>query len=465
MASARLRASARPAADRAVPAFGRRIPRGISPRVVVALPAALLISYLVLWGSLPIGHRANNDFMATYVASWLVRAGRSSQLYSYSGQLHGYRFFVQPGLPALLYEPLFVGLPVAAALVLPLTFLSAADAYSAWSALQFGLLVAAVVTAWRSAPHTNRPKRDEALAVILIPLASFTTLNLLQSGQWDGVSALGAAVAYRSWRRDRYATGSACLVATAMLAKPHLALGLLAFLVGWRNRRALVGALAAGTVLGLVSVALVGAPGATSWWHLVGADAHLHSATGLYGFIALPSAWFGSGPLVAPVTYAGSIVLLGLCVVLGARLRTGRLSLGAAFGTAACLSLLAAPHSYAYDPVILVPVLVWVFAEYSPFSPSRVVRNRARIMIVLWYASTITAFGGPPLPDVLLRAGNSGVWLLIGLAICLWKTAHDSARPDVAPTLTGGTSPGGGTDRLSAVPGSGEVPRLSAPAS
>jgi Glycosyltransferase family 87 len=421
-------ARAQPVAGGAVAVSEPRVSRHVSPRVVAAVLVALLISYLIVWLSFDSSHRTNNDFMATYVASWLVRTGHHTQLYDYATQLRGYHLFVRPGLAAPSVEAPFVGVPIAALLAVPLTFLSAATAYGAWSALQVCLLIVAVAIAWRSAPHGGRKVGVETLAMVLIPLASFATLDLLRSGQWDGLSALGIALAYRCWRRDRYASGSACLVATAILAKPQLALGLLAFLGGWRDRRVLAGALAAGVVLGLASLAVVGGAGATAWWHLVGADAHLYSATGLYGFIALPSAWFGSGPLVTPVTYAGIIVLLGLCLVVGDRLRTVRLSLGPAFAAAACLSLLAAPHSYAYDAVMLVPALVWVFAEYSPFSADRVIRNRARIMIALWYASTITAFGGPPLPDVVLRAGNAAVWILIGIAVCLWKTAHVTDR-------------------------------------
>jgi hypothetical protein len=441
MASQRSRARAQRVAGRAAVVSESRVNRYLSPRVVVAVLAALLISYLIVWLSFDDGHRTNNDFMATYVASWLVRTGHRTQLYDYATQLHGYHLFVRPGYAAPTVEAPFVGVPLAAVLAVPLTFVTAAAAYGAWSALQFGLLIAAVAIAWRSAPRPRRPVGIETLAIVLIPLASFATLDLLKSGQWNGLSALGIAVAYRCWRRDRFAIGSACLVATAVLAKPQLALGLLAFLVGWRDRRALAGAVAAGVGLGLASLAVVGSTGATAWWHLVGADAHLYSATGLYGFIALPSAWFGSGPLVTPVAYAGIIVLIGLCLVLGDRLRTGRVSLGPALAAAACLSLLAAPHSYAYDAVMLVPALVWIFAEYSPFSPVRVIRNRARLMIVLWYASTITAFGGPPVPDAVLRAGNARVWILMGLAVCLWKTADVTARPRIAPRRVAESSP------------------------
>jgi Glycosyltransferase family 87 len=416
-----------------------RAKRYLSPRVVAAVLAALLVSYLILWLGFDNEHRTVNDFMATYVGSWLVRTGHRTQLYDYATQFHGYQLFVHPGSPSPSVEPPFVGVPAAAVVAVPLTFLGAATAYGVWSAFQLCLLIGAVAIAWRAAPHPRRQVGVEALAIVLIPLASFATLDLLRSGQWDGLSALGIALAYRCWRRDRYASGSACLVATALLAKPQLVLGLLAFLVGWRDRRVLAGALAAGLVLGLASLAVVGAAGATAWWHLVGADAHLYSATGLYGFIALPSAWFGAGPLVTPVTYAGIAVLVGLCLILGNRLRSGRLSLGPAFAAAACLSLLAAPHSYAYDAVMLVPALVWVFAEYSPFSPTRLIRNRSRIMVFLWYASTITAFSDRLAPDVLVRAGSTSVWILICLAVCLWKTAHGSARPRVAPGRIAGS--------------------------
>lgn len=78
-----------------------------------------------------------------------------------------------------------------------------------------------------------------------------------------------------------------------------------------------------------------------------------------------------------------------------------------------CRVPLAAPHSYGYDAVNLIPALIWVLAEFSPFSTDAIVRRRAWTIVALWYASMSAAFVRPLLPDVVLRAGNLAVWIAI----------------------------------------------------
>jgi hypothetical protein len=407
--------------------------RFLSPRLVVAVGMAVLVSFLVVWIGLDTSHRTGSDFTATYIGSWLLRTGHRTELYNYATQVWAHNALVQPAAAANTAVPPFVEIPVSAVVAAPLSLLNAATAYTVWTALQLGLLIAAAAIVWRAVPRPSGRAAAEALAIIIIPLASYATFDLLWTGQWDGLSALGIAVAYRYWRHGRRASGAACLVVAVLLAKPQLALGLVAFMVGWRDRRAWGGALAAVLGLTVSSLAIVGIAGAKAWLQLVGADSHLYSPTGLYGFIALPSAWFGNSALVAPVASAGILALVGLCFVLGHRLRTQRLSLGPALGTAVCLSLLAAPHSYGYDAVNLIPALIWVLAEYSPFSTDAIVRRRAWTIVALWYASMSAAFVRPLLPDVVLRAGNLAVWIAIALAVCLWRTVHAVPVGD-APT-------------------------------
>lgn len=401
--------------------------RPAAPRVVAAVGIAVLITFLVLWVGIGTGHRTSSDFTATYLGAWLLRTGHRGELYNGTAQVWANTVLGHPSAAAGAAVPPFVEIPISGALTVPLSLLNVATAYTVWTALQLSFLLTAVVVAFRAAPRRAGRGTAEALALVIIPLASYATFDLLWTGQWDGVSALGIAVAYHSWRRGRVATGAACLVAAVALAKPQLALGLVAFLVGWRDRRAWGGALAAVVALGIGSLAMVGVAGARAWLQLVGADSHLYSPTGLYGFISLPSAWFGSGSLVTPVAVAGILVLVGLCCVLGHRLRTGRLSLGAAFGTAVCLTMLAAPHSYGYDAVNLIPPLTWLLAEYSPFSAVGATRMRAWTIVALWYAAMSAAFVRPVLPAAVLRVGNLAVWMSIALAVCLWRMVHATA--------------------------------------
>ena len=106
----------------------------------------------------------------------------------------------------------FVNPPLAAALALPVSLLSLQAAYRLWSILQFALLVISVVVAIRGSPAWRGLPRLTLAAIGLAALACLGTWATLLLGQWDGVSALGLAVAYgacgvadrrppaRSWR-------------------------------------------------------------------------------------------------------------------------------------------------------------------------------------------------------------------------------------------------------------------------
>lgn len=391
---------------------------------------AVLFSYVILWMGLSKANQTGSDFAATYVGSCLIRTGHSGELYNYQAQLVGYHLFVTPNLPIPSYAPPFIDVPLASVVALPFSFLGAATAFSAWGATQLCLLLAACLIALRAAPNRSRRPLMETLAIALIALGSYCTLDLLRGGQWDGLIALGLALAYSSWRRDKYATGAVALIASAMVAKPQLALGLMAFMLGWRNRHILRAALATGVAMSVASLSVIGVSGLPSFIHLLAVNAHVYDPSGQYGFIALPNAWLGDGPLASPIAYLGILGLLALCFIVGDRLRTGRLELGLALTLAACLSLLAAPHSYTYDAVMLTPALIWVLAQYSPFSAVGTVSRCMAIILFLWYATTAVPFLDY-VPAPLHRAGNLAVWFLVALALCLWWLAHHTSTPQL----------------------------------
>jgi hypothetical protein len=403
------------------------------PRNVVPLTAAVLVCYLGVWLSFDHLHRIDNDFIGTYLASWLLAGGHRTGLYDPAVQNWARDLLVGP-VPGGLFMP-FVNVPLAAVIAAPLTLFAPADAYTAWSSLQLVLLFVAVGVAYRSAPRPTGHRAIEGLAIVLLVLSSYATLDLIRAGQWDGLNALGVAMAYRSWRQDRHAAGSFWLVATAALAKPHLALGLVAFILGWRNRRALAGAVAAAISVAVASIALVGVSGASAWLHLLNADAHAASVRGQSSFVALAGNWAGDGPWTFPIADAGIVVILGLCLLLGHRFRQGRLQLGPALAAATCLSLLAAPHSFIYDTVMVAPAVTWLLAERSPFSLTPRVHRRAWATAMLWHGTTTLYFLNQMISPTILRVGTPSIWIEVGLAALLWWVAHSVEEPGAATSV------------------------------
>ena len=409
------------------------------PRYVIPLTVTVLVCYLGVWLGYDHLHRIDNDFVGTYTASWLLMGGHRTGLYDPAVQRWAHDLLVGPAPAHELFMP-FVNVPIAAVIAAPLTLLDPAQGYTVWSALQLVLLGVAVAVAYGSAPRPAGRRAAESLAIVLLVLSTYATLDLIRAGQWDGLNALGVAMAYRSWRRDRYATGAVWLVFTAALAKPHLALGLLAFIVGWRNRRAIIGAAAVVISVAVVSLAMVGTSGASAWVHLLGADAHAQSVRGQSSFVALAGNWAGDGPLTFPIGYAGIAAILGLCLLLGHRLRRGRLRLGPALAAATCLSLLAAPHSFIYDNVMVAPAVAWLLAEGSPFALDGSVRRRAWTIALLWLGTTTVYWMNQVISPTILRVGTPSLWLEVGLAAVLWRSAH-AAEDVTSPPAPGQVAP------------------------
>ncbi len=75
----------------------------------------------------------------------------------------------------------------------------------------FALLGAAAIVAARSAPWPADRRPGLRAAAVLGALASTgASYALLLLGQWDGVSALGLALAYAAWRRGHEGRAGAC---------------------------------------------------------------------------------------------------------------------------------------------------------------------------------------------------------------------------------------------------------------
>src|SRR5438132_697149 len=130
-------------------------------RVMVAVAAALLLAYVLVWLSVSNFDIGRSDFTAFYVGGTLLRGGHGAQLYNEAVQLPLHTALIAPDTEGNLP---FVNSPVAAALVAPVTMLNLHLAYRIWGALELGLLILAVVIAVRSAPWPERCPRVSRLA-------------------------------------------------------------------------------------------------------------------------------------------------------------------------------------------------------------------------------------------------------------------------------------------------------------
>jgi glycosyl transferase family 87 len=399
----------------------------------MAIAAALLLAYVLIWARLPTADIDRSDFTSSYVAGLLLRHPGGAAVYNAA---------TQTALRDQLIAPIhngtvpFVDAPPAAALVAPVTWLSLVAAYRLWTALSLVLLMLAVVVAVRSAPWPETTPRIWRLAAGSAALASIGTWTLLLQGQWTSLTALGLALAYRDWRHGHQARGAVILVLAAGIAKPHLALGLGGFLLGWGHRRVILGAIAGIAGLAVASLLAVGTAGVLAFAGLATAQGGAWDFRRMLSFIAIPGSFAGNGTISEAVGLAGTAVACVVAWRLGALARRHPERFDRALIAAAALSLLGAPHAYAQDLVMLAPVLIWAVA---------IAAERRMVVVSLWALITAAAFidfidGGtfPP--------GQLAPWALIvaAAAACFeaWRPTllrHGSGSALAAPRPTAAT--------------------------
>jgi len=329
-----------------------------TPRVVRLAAVgglALLLTAAALWLQLGRQQIGRSDFTSTYVGSSLLRQGHRADLYDEPVQARLHARLIAPDREGNLP---FVNPPTAALVGVPFSLLPLVPAYRLWSALQAALVGIACLLAAGGLPR----RRATLVAVVLIALASPALLRLLLLGQWNGVNAVGLAIAYRCWRSGRMATGGAVLAGSAMLAKPHLAIGFAAFLIGWWQWRALLGAALATVSVAGTWLAIATPRGLAGWVTLTASDAHRWDPASFVGFTGLTGATLGTTPAATGIAALLSIAGIAAAIALGHGARApGRLPTGLA--GAAVLTALVSPHVYDHDLVIIPVALSWWLME------------------------------------------------------------------------------------------------------
>jgi hypothetical protein len=399
-----------------------RTDRARSLRIVIAVVSlAALVTYAALWLQVTPTQERGSDFSVFYVAALLVRDGDAGQLYDQRVEAARHDQILPPGYRVTAALP-FDTPPTTALIPLPLTLLDAGTAYRLFSILQLLLLVAGVAVAARAGPWPGGSRSARWVAAAAA-VAGCATLPLLLLGQWDGLCALGLALAYASWRRDRSFSAGLWLALGFGIAKPHLAIGLLAFAIGRRDWRALLGMVTGGMALIAISVAAVG-PGATLGF--LGASSFALGnipARSTVGLLGLAASWLGSGSVAGGIAIAGGVLGVATCVYLGWRSRGHADRLETTLAGAAALSLLVAPHLLTHDLVVLAPAFVWVAARAAQLDAPRPWPGRAGIAVLagwMGFALLVALDAGATAPAPPGRLVPWGL-LAIGAALAIWQ--------------------------------------------
>jgi Glycosyltransferase family 87 len=412
--------------------------RLIAPLIAVAA-ALLLAQYARVWVATPDLLARTSDFAGTYAAATLWREGQAAHMYDSAAEQ---RVLAATRAPSNHLDIPFENPPAAALVGAPFSLLDAVAAYRAWSLLQLGFVVLAVVVAARAAPWPERTPRVVRLAIALVAIAGFGTGALWIEGQWDGPLVLGLSLAYWAWRRDRSSLAGVAIGVTAAIAKPHLMLGVAAFMVGRRDWRAL-GAAAGGALATMAVSLLTQGPGALTAFAAAlmiprySPSLQMQSAFGLF------ASWLGDTILANRMALAAAAISFCAAALIGARTRGRRAYLEPALGAAAVLSLFGSPHLLSHDLSLLAPVLVFVCA-WVALTEARAGRSwpgpKSLAALGLWVAVSLASqhdLGAASLADVRLgQFGRITPWaLLLSAAACaalMLRTPATAARASPA---------------------------------
>ena len=330
----------------------------LAPAACLALAVIALVMYAVLWLETTSVQERGSDFSASYTAALLLREGQGSHLYDEGVEAHRHAQLLPDDVRVDLP---FITPPTTALLTLPLTEVGPGTAYRAFALVQLLLLAGAVAVALRAAPWPSRSSPLDRLAWAGLALAGVATLSLILLAQWDGLVALGLALSYAAWRGGHPGRAAFSLILCAALAKPHLALGLVVYLLARREKRAAAGAAVGGAVSGLASLAAVGPRGCLGFLQAAfGALGHTPPASTV-GLTGLSASWMGTRLFTVPAAVL-SVLALAACLPLGAMSRRSRGRLEISLAGATALSLVASPHLLTHDLVLLAPALCWCAA-------------------------------------------------------------------------------------------------------
>ncbi|MBV8445888.1 MAG: DUF2029 domain-containing protein [Candidatus Dormibacteraeota bacterium] len=390
-------------------------------RETVALRAAavgaLLVQCAVLFASAV--HTATAGDAASssdYAASWFgASAWRSvgpSHAYDFTAQAALYSQ-VTHGVAGAWAHP-FTWAPLSLLLALPVSLLPLPAAFSVWGLLQAMFIAVSAVIAVRASAVRGARMR---LAAVAVAFAGAGTVATILFGQWDGLPALGLAVAYALWRRGAEIPAAAVLCVAMLSGKPQLALALGAFVIGRSLWRGAAGLTIGGVVTALVSLALVGSGGIAGWLHTLGITATV-DPSGSISVFGLAADVMGNGPAAQVLATLAAVGLIAMAWMLGHASRQPA-GLEVCLLGATCASLLASPHLFVQDLALLTPVFAAVLMR---------IHDRRTVAVIAWLALVLAAeyqilpFGSER-PDALVP-----LLLLAAMGFALVTGAGASAR-------------------------------------
>jgi hypothetical protein len=390
-----------------------------------AAACALLAYYLIAWLQVSPTRERGTDFSASYVAAQVLRDGHGAQLYDQQFEHQRHLALLPPGTTVNLP---FITPPTTAILALPFTGLDPGAAFRLWSLLQLALLAGAIAIAIRAGPWPARAPSEARWTAWLLGMAGLPTFAFMLLGQIDGLTALGLAGGYASLRRGHHGRAGLWIALGFAATKPHLALGLGAWLLARRDLRSLTGAAIGVAAAAAVSLAAVGFDGVGGFLGALGFAYGNTPAASTVGLPGLVASWFGGGGSATALGVAAALAAIAGCAALGSRSRKDPSRLEVSLAGAVALSLVASPHLLTHDLVILAPAFAWCLARATAFeAPERWPGRLSRWLLTGWIGfnalAVIDTGNSAPAPP-----GRLVPWGLLVAGVLAWRAQASSGH-------------------------------------
>lgn len=420
-----------------------------------AVAMALFVVYIALWIELPGSFRTGNDFAPTYAAGRLVVSRQGSSIYRQDRIVATERGAAPPGYQVNLP---YISPPAAALLAAPLATLNLPAAETAYALIQLLAIIAAAALIALKVPWPPNTATAVRVAIVAAAIGAPTVGALLLFGESDGLFTLAVTVGYLLYVRRHPLAGGVALGLAAGMGKPHLLLGVLAFLLFRRAMTMVVGLIATAGAVNLMAIAVLGPSTALSFVSSVIHSGVDHPPSGLVGIAGLIASWLGNGAAVRLAGLLVSIMVIALCARLGVMSGRRPSHTPALLAASFALSLLGSPHLLVPDLVMLIPAFMWLYPVFrAGWESGRHGSTPELLLAAAWVwlavatvldaANTTVGFPGRLTPWGLMLFAFAA-WLAAGHADearHIWRGRVGRPGPDEMPLCnTGRGSPAGG---------------------
>ena len=395
----------------------------------------LSVHLVIGWGSWDFVRKGYPDFTIFYSAGKIVRSGLGEQLYDEKTQYRTQQEFasgVSIRHGALPYNHP----PFEALLFVPFTLLPYSAAYLLWDLLNLVILVTMPLLL---RPHIRLMQRTPPIGFLFVSLAFFPLFIALLQGQDVIVLLLLFTLAFVAIKRKADFAAGAWL--GLGLFRFHFVLPLMLILLLQKRYKSIVSFLTVASLLGAISIAVVGWKGTISYpsyvLHVERTMAQRKTAVPI-GMPNLRGLLDGLLPAGAAKTFRnGAVWVASLALILlsAFRWRTeDRAAFDLDFSGYVIVAILVSYHAFAYDLTLLLLPIVLVTNRLLTGPPAQ---GWSQAVLL---GPIFLLFFTPLQMALALRAGRYGFMALV-LLVWLWGITRKIPRPN--RTLGRESSPAG----------------------